>query len=112
MRVGYFLTWKRNDQVYKLDELPCSTPITFTKFEYIPAIFSFTEASGAAISANESFFDSSEAGLSQKVESQTKKIIPVIEAETVTAIIFFVAGDFFLNSSRLNIKLKFKEKFL
>lgn len=106
MPIGCFLTWKRNDQVYKLDELPCSTPIIFTKLEYIPAIFSFTEAIGVAISANESFFDSSETGLSQKVESQTKKIIPVIEAETVKAIIFFVAGDFFLNSSRLNISVE------
>lgn len=58
------------------------------------------------ISENESFFGSFEAGLSQKVESHTKKMIPVIEAETVKAIIFFVAGDFFLNSSRLNIFMK------
>lgn len=72
-------------------------------------MFSFTEARGVMTSENESFFGSFEVGLSQNDESQTKKIIPVIEAEIVKAIIFFVAGDFFLNlSMRSNIFVEVK----
>lgn len=71
----------------------------FSKLEYTSAMFSFTEARGVMISENESFFGSVEVGLSQNDESQTKKITPVIEAEIIKAIIFFVVGDFFLNLS-------------
>lgn len=43
--------------------------------------------------------DSDDGGLIQKVEIQTKKMMAVIEAETVKAIVFLSAKDFFLNLS-------------
>lgn len=52
-------------------------------------------------------FDSDDGGLIQKVEIQTKKMMAVMEAETVKAIVFLFTKDFFLNLSiRSNIIVK------
>lgn len=69
------------------------------KFEYASnALLLIDERGVRPLKAGFSF-ESEEKGLIQKVEIQTKKMMAVMEAETIKAIIFLSARGFFLNLS-------------
>lgn len=83
----------------------CRVPsIIFEAFEYITSTLSLIAEKGVKSLNFDLSFDFDEAGKSQKEETQIRKITPVIEAETIKAIIFFSAEDFFLSlSKKLNM---------
>lgn len=80
-------------------------PITCVKFENKSTIFFLIVIRGVITAEIDlSFDDSLATGLIQKVESQIKKIIAVMETETVRAIALFSLSVFLLNLSiKLNI---------
>ena len=79
-------------------------PNNFAKFAYTPATLSLIDVRGVMLLSIGLPFDSDADGLIQNEEIQIKKMMAVIEAEIVRAIIFFPASGFFLNLSiRSNI---------